>query len=284
MLWEMNWNLIDGVPALNLPGRGFRQNIYDLSQPLAGNQIAMQLVMDGMKMQPCNPTFVDARDAILEADRVNNGGAFQCHIWTAFAKRGLGVNAQDGGTFPLDDQTAVVEDFSVPCECSLPSLTNFASAASGATATASSVYDARDYSPSGAIDGDHLGLNWENNGGWNDGTRDAWPDWLEVSFSEAKTINQIRVYSLQTNFENPVDPTFAMTTVHGLKDFEVQYWDTSTNQWATVPNGQVTNNNLVLNVFIFNEVTTPKIRVHVTNANAHFSRIVEVEAYGCSSP
>ena len=75
-----------------------------------------------------------------------------------------------------------------------------------------------------------------------------------------------------------------MKTLYGLQDFEVQYWDTSTNQWATVPNGQLTNNNLVMNVFIFNEVTTPKIRVHVTNARAHFSRIVEVEAYGCSTP
>jgi hypothetical protein len=29
-------------------------------------------------------------------------------------------------------------------------------------------------------------------------------------------------------------------------------------------------------------VTTDKIRVHVLNAREHFSRVVEVEAFGCS--
>ena len=281
MLWEVYWNLVDGVPELGLPGRGFRSNLYDISPPLAGNQIAMRLVMDGLKLQPCMPTFVEARDAILEADRVNNGGAFQCHIWKAFAKRGLGVNAQDGGKFPLDDHTAVVENFDVPCECSLPSLTNFAAAANGATATASSSHPDRNYMPSGAIDGDALGVNWENNGGWNDGTRDQWPDSLEVTFNGAQTINQIRVYSLQNNFKSPATPTADMTCdLYGLLDFDVQTWNGSA--WVTVPGGEIRGNNLVLRPVIFNPVTTTKIRINVLNARAYYSRIVEVEALGCS--
>jgi hypothetical protein len=32
-------------------------------------------VIDGLKLQPCNPHFVDARDAILAADLVNYEGA-----------------------------------------------------------------------------------------------------------------------------------------------------------------------------------------------------------------
>ena len=82
-----------------------------------GNNLTIQLVIDGMKMHGCNPTFVDARDGILMADMVNNGGANQCEIWRGFAKRGLGVDAV-AGTINVGDET---EDFSVPegCEASI---------------------------------------------------------------------------------------------------------------------------------------------------------------------
>jgi extracellular elastinolytic metalloproteinase len=43
--------------------------------------------------QPCNPNFVQARDAILDADRALTGGAHACAIWSGFAKRGLGSGA-----------------------------------------------------------------------------------------------------------------------------------------------------------------------------------------------
>lgn len=44
--------------------------------------------------QPCNPNFVQARDAIIDADQALTGGANACPIWTAFAKRGLGQGAK----------------------------------------------------------------------------------------------------------------------------------------------------------------------------------------------
>ena len=161
-------------------------------------------------------------------------------------------------------------------------LTNVAAAANGATATASSFYPGRNYTPAGAIDGDHIGTNWEAGGGWNDGTRDVWPDWLEVAFGGAKRIHEIRVYTLQNDFMNPQEPTAAMTCeANGLIDFDVQYWDGS--QWLTVPGGAVRGNNLVLRSLTFPEVTTNKIRVMVLNAREHFSRIVEVEAIGCDA-
>ncbi len=67
-----------------------------------GNNLAMQLVLDGLKLQPCNPTFLDARDAILAADIANNNGVNQCLIWETFARRGLGFSAQVGGTEAFD--------------------------------------------------------------------------------------------------------------------------------------------------------------------------------------
>ena len=44
--------------------------------------------------QPCNPNSVQARDAIIDADKALTGGVNACELWTAFAKRGLGEGAK----------------------------------------------------------------------------------------------------------------------------------------------------------------------------------------------
>jgi extracellular elastinolytic metalloproteinase len=103
MLWEVYWQLVDKY--------GFDPDFY---QGNGGNNLAMQLVMDGLKLQPCNPSFVDGRDAILLADQINNGGANQCQIWIGFAKRGLGLGASAGSNFSVTDG---VEAFDVPVLC-----------------------------------------------------------------------------------------------------------------------------------------------------------------------
>jgi Zn-dependent metalloprotease len=76
----------------------------------AGNNLILQLVVDGLKLQPANPTFAQARDAILQADLADNGGANQFTLWTAFAKRGLGVSFATTSSAA----TAVTQAFDVP--------------------------------------------------------------------------------------------------------------------------------------------------------------------------
>lgn len=105
MLWDLTWDLIDVY--------GFDSDIYNGT---GGNNIALQLVNDGLKLQPCSPGFVDGRDAIIEADQIANGGANRCLIWRAFAKRGLGVSATQGSTNNKSDGT---EAFDVPPGCEL---------------------------------------------------------------------------------------------------------------------------------------------------------------------
>jgi extracellular elastinolytic metalloproteinase len=98
ILYEVYWNLVDKY--------GFSNDWFNPSKK-AGNIIALQLTVDGMKLQPCRPSFVDARDAILQADEVNFNGENKCDLWKGFAKRGLGLEAQSGGA----------ESFKVPAEC-----------------------------------------------------------------------------------------------------------------------------------------------------------------------
>ncbi|OYU96319.1 MAG: hypothetical protein CFE21_07940 [Bacteroidetes bacterium B1(2017)] len=76
-----------------------------------GNNKMMQLVMDGLKLQPCSPGFLDARNAIILADSINNGGANKDLLWKGFARRGMGFYANQGSSASATDQ---VENFSLP--------------------------------------------------------------------------------------------------------------------------------------------------------------------------
>lgn len=89
MLWEARTNLVEA--------HGF-----------AANDIMMRLVVDGLKLQPTNPNFLQARTAILQADLANNAGVNRNRMWRAFAKRGIGPLA----TSPSGSSSAgVVESF-----------------------------------------------------------------------------------------------------------------------------------------------------------------------------
>ncbi|KAA1470881.1 extracellular elastinolytic metallo proteinase [Dentipellis sp. KUC8613] len=68
--------------------------------PIHGNSLAVQLVLNGMKLQQCRPSFFDARDAIVQADEVLTGGENVCDIWHAFAELGLGQDARVEGRTP----------------------------------------------------------------------------------------------------------------------------------------------------------------------------------------
>ncbi|MCW3845010.1 M36 family metallopeptidase [Micromonospora yasonensis] len=95
VLWDMTWNLIDR--------HGFNPNVYD-PWNTGGNNLAIQLVVDGLKMQGCGPGFVTGRNAIIAADAALTGGENACLIWGSFARRGLGYSAVQGTT-ARDDNT-----------------------------------------------------------------------------------------------------------------------------------------------------------------------------------
>lgn len=100
MLWDMTWEIIDmaGVDT-------------DLYHGTGGNNIALDLVINALKLQPCSPGFVDGRDAILLADEMLYGGQYKCAIWRAFARRGLGTEADQGSSDNFEDG---VESFATP--------------------------------------------------------------------------------------------------------------------------------------------------------------------------
>ncbi|KAI9459545.1 Fungalysin metallopeptidase-domain-containing protein [Boletus coccyginus] len=61
--------------------------------PKHGNILLLQLVINGTKMQPCSPSFFDARDVTIEADKVLTGGENLYDLWEGFVERGLDIDA-----------------------------------------------------------------------------------------------------------------------------------------------------------------------------------------------
>lgn len=87
----------------------------------AGANLVVQLVVDALKLSPANPSFLDMRDAILQAldDKLAAGElAAEAHatarreLWAAFARFGMGPNARSNGA----SLTGIVADFNPPVE------------------------------------------------------------------------------------------------------------------------------------------------------------------------
>ena len=91
-------------------GEVWAATLWDLRTQL-GAAITDRIVLNGMKFTPTRPSFLNARDGILQADQNLNGGANRCAIWAVFARHGMGVSAvgNDGTT-----HTAATD---VPADC-----------------------------------------------------------------------------------------------------------------------------------------------------------------------
>jgi Zn-dependent metalloprotease len=84
--------------------------LWDLRTQL-GATITDRIVLNGMKFTPTRPSFLNARDGILQADQNLNAGVNRCAIWTVFARHGMGVSAVG------NDGTQHVAASDVPSDC-----------------------------------------------------------------------------------------------------------------------------------------------------------------------
>ncbi len=101
MLWVMTWDIAQQMHTVN-------PNLYNAAGN-GFNNVALQLVIEGLKLQPCSPGFVDGRNAILKADTVLYGAAHSAAIWQAFASRGLGYSASEGSSNNIKDGVAAYD-------------------------------------------------------------------------------------------------------------------------------------------------------------------------------
>ncbi|KAG6827487.1 hypothetical protein H0H92_011563 [Tricholoma furcatifolium] len=101
-------NMLHNVHAALVSERGFSTEALTNPNTTEGNVVFMHLFIDSLLLQPCNPSFVDARNAWIQADENRYNGANKCTLFNTFASRGLGLNA-NGTTF--------VDNTDVPAGC-----------------------------------------------------------------------------------------------------------------------------------------------------------------------
>ncbi|MDP9241118.1 MAG: M36 family metallopeptidase, partial [Actinomycetota bacterium] len=100
---------VRGVPEVHSDGEIWGETLWDL-RAAVGAPLAESLVTRAMEISVSNPSFLDMRNAIVQADTATNGGHARAKIWNVFAHRGMGFFA---GSVDGDD-TQPVEDFSLP--------------------------------------------------------------------------------------------------------------------------------------------------------------------------
>ena len=104
VLWDLNWQFIYRY--------GYNTDFYAAS---GGNNQLLKLVLDGCKLQVCQPGFLDGRDAILRADSINSRAANADLIWNVFARRGMGYGAKQGDRVNgIPFVNNIVEAFDLP--------------------------------------------------------------------------------------------------------------------------------------------------------------------------
>jgi hypothetical protein len=101
------------LPEVHSDGEIWLETLWQIRQTL-GAAVTEALVTRGMELSPPAPSFLDMRNAIIQADLVNFGGANETALWTIFAQRGMGYfAASDSG------DVDPIEDFTAPPDCAV---------------------------------------------------------------------------------------------------------------------------------------------------------------------
>ena len=114
-------------------GEVWAATLWDLRTQL-GATVSDNIVLNGMKFTPTRPSFLNARDGILQADTNLYSNAHRCAIWTVFARHGMGVSAvgNDGTTHTA--ATNVPSDCGGTCTFSInPTSASYAAAGGSGT-------------------------------------------------------------------------------------------------------------------------------------------------------
>ena len=104
------------VPQVHDDGEIWATVLWELRGRL-GKERTELLVTEALKLTPCGPTMLDARDAILLADEGMNDGSNRTALWEVFASRGFGHSASAAYAIAESDSdniTAVFQAFDVP--------------------------------------------------------------------------------------------------------------------------------------------------------------------------
>ena len=82
-----------GGPEFHDDGEIWAQTLWDLRTAMAAPNDTLKIVTQAMRLSPPEPSFLDMRNAILQADTAEFDSAHHATIWSVFAGRGMGWDA-----------------------------------------------------------------------------------------------------------------------------------------------------------------------------------------------
>jgi extracellular elastinolytic metalloproteinase len=100
---------IGGTPEVHSSGEVWAQTLWDIRKAL-GHSVADTVITRGMSLSANDPSMLDMRNAILQADLVGYSGSHTNQLWHIFAKRGMGFFAASVDSADTD----VAQDFHMP--------------------------------------------------------------------------------------------------------------------------------------------------------------------------
>jgi hypothetical protein len=159
-----------------------------------------------------------------------------------------------------------------------PGETNWAAAAQGGFATASSTDTTGQYGifpPSGAIDGNRTDTGWNSGHGWASMPDMAMPVWFQVDFAAVRDISRFVVITYQ-------GAGAATAGKYGLLNYRIQTWNDAAQLWQTVA---TENRNLAMMTRVHTlvaPVRTAKCRLVVDEVSGGdgVARLLQFEAWG----
>jgi hypothetical protein len=204
-------------------------------------------------------------------------------VWRQFTFAAISTNRIRVFANTSPDSYARVTEVEAWTNTTTPPNINVALPVNGGSASASSTLNAN-YPASNAINGERAGANSTTGGLWNGWiSNQTMPQWIQIDFGQSRNIQQIDVFMVQDNYQNPSPPTLDMTFgLYGLVNFEVQYWNGSS--WVPIPGGGVFGNNKVWRQFTFPTISTNRIRVFANTSPDSYARVTEVEVWANTGP
>ena len=206
----------------------------------------------------CGGTTATGASSPITVTGLTNGVSYTCRVSTTSSVGTSAWSANSNAVTPT----------------AIPGGVNVALSSSGAVASASSTMGGHPVSM--VNNNERTGGNWSNGQSWADGTPGSYPDWVQINFNGAKTIDRVVLYTMQDAYASPSEPTDSMTfTLYGITGFTVQTWNGS----AWVTQATITGNNLVKRTVSFAAVTTDRIRINVTSSPDGYSYISEIAVW-----
>lgn len=163
-----------------------------------------------------------------------------------------------------------------------PGETNWAAAANGGTASATSTFvpdGSSVYPPSGAIDGIRTDAGWGSGHGWASTIGAALPVSLQVDYASAKNINRFVVITYQSSSNASVT-----AGKYGILNYRIQTWNEAELAWQTVV---TENRNLAMMTRVHSlaaplNATKCRIIVDDLSGGDGIARLLQLEAWGTS--